>query len=139
MVWKWKNTEQNHWGIFDLENIQTRSHCIFCISESWSWVFSASDYIRKPSKNLAYIRIKFDLGLAIFKVKGGCGNFFTISFILSAWNYMGILSQTFMTNETNFLHCTLRCLWWWSIYRPAVRSGTLPEISSDFMYKFCIL
>ena len=67
--------------------------------------------------------IKFVLELTIFKVKGVCGNLLTIFFIFSTWNYIQIPFQTFMTNETNFLHCTLRCLRGWSIYRPAVRSG----------------
>ena len=82
--------------------------------------------------------MKFDLELAIFNVKGVCENF-TIFFIFSARNYIEISPQTFMTNERDFLHCTLHCLRGWSIYRPAVRSGTLPQIFSDFMYKFCIL
>ena len=78
--------------------------------------------------------------MAIFKVKGVCRNFLTIYFIFRAWNYIEIPSQTFMTNETNFLHCTLRCsAGLVAIYRPAVRSGNLPEISTDFMYKFCTL
>ena len=48
------------------------------------------------------LEIKFDLELAIFKVKGVCKNFLTIFFISSTWNYIEIPSQTFMTNKTNF-------------------------------------
>ena len=65
--------------------------------------------------------------------------FYYFFFIFSAWNYIEVPSQIFMTNETKFLHCALHCLRGLSIYRPAVRSGTLPQISSDFMYEFCIL
>ena len=103
------------------------------------YVFSASSYIRKPSKNLAYIRNKIWPWIDDFQGRRCLrGFFFTIFFIFSAWNYIEIPSQTFMTNETSFLHCTLRCLRGWSIYRPAVRSGTLTEISRDFRFKFCI-
>ena len=35
-------------------------------------------------KTWLVLEIKFDLELAIFKVKGVCGNFFTIFFIFSA-------------------------------------------------------
>ena len=97
------------------------------------WCFEYVKNCFKIPRNIS------NLKLTIFKVKGVCGNFLTIFFIFSARNYIEIPSQTFMTYETNFLHCTLRCLRGWSIYWPAVRSGTLPEISSDFMYKFCIL
>ena len=66
-------------------------------------------------KTWLILEIKFDLETVIFKVKGVCGNFFTIFFIFSAWNYIEVPFQTFMTNETNFLHWTLRCLRGWSI------------------------
>ena len=105
-----------------------------------------------------------DHEIEILKVKDVCGNFLTIFFIFSALNYIEIPSQAFMTNENNFLLCTLRMKLHrntlsnlhdkWDkfftlhftlpvglvdIYPPAVRSRNLPEISSDFMYKFCIL
>ena len=125
--------------IFDLEiEVQGQG----CLREFFLLLLTYSVH-QTTYKNLLktwfILEIKFDFELAIFKVKGVCGNFLTIFFIFSAWNYIWITSQTFMTNKTNFLHCTLRCLQGWSIYRPAVRSGTLPEIFSDFMYKFCIL
>ena len=174
-------------NIYDISGNAAVACCVCGRNEIWPlntffYIFSASNHVRKPSQNSAYTRneiwpwnrdfkgqgclreffyyfftysvhqttyknllktwlilkIKFDLELAIFKVKGVCGNFLTIFFIFSAWNYIEIPSQTSMTNETNFLHCTLRCLRGWSIYRPAVRSGIVPEICSDFMYKFCI-
>ena len=158
VIW-WTEYKKNHWGILDLENLQSRSHFIFCISESWRWlssvidalkmgktvkkkpqsifdleieifkvmgvcgnfftnfyIFSASNYIRKPSKNLAYIRNKIWPWISDFLGQGCLREFFTIFFIFSAWNYIEIPSQTFMANETNFLHCTLRCLRGWSIY-----------------------
>ena len=43
-----KNTDKNHWGILDLENLKLRSHFIFC----------ASNCVRKPSQNSAYTRNK---------------------------------------------------------------------------------
>ena len=103
-----QNTEKNHWGILDLKTLQSRSHFIFRINESWRWLSSVIDALKMGKTVKKNPQSIFDLELAIFKVKGLCGNFLTIFFILSAWNCIEIPSQTFMTNETTFLHCTLR-------------------------------
>ena len=132
IIW-WTEYEKNHWGILDLETLQSRSNFIFCIIESWRWSSNVIDELKMGKTVKKNPQNIFEIELVIFKVKDVCGNFFTIFFILSAWNYIEMSSQTFMTNRTNFLHCTLRCLRGWSIYRPAVRSGTLPEIFSDIM------
>ena len=71
-----KNRNRNHWGILDLENLQSRSHFIFCINVCWIWIFSASNYIRKPSKNLAYIRNKIWLWIGDFQGQGCLWEFF---------------------------------------------------------------
>jgi len=60
--------------------------------------------------------------MAIFKIKDATRIFFTIFPIFSALNYVGKYSQTF---APNFLHWTLPCRGDWSIYRSAVRLGTL--------------
>ena len=72
-------------------------------------------------KTWLILEIKFDLELAIFKVKGlrkFSYYFFHIQRVKLHRN-TEIPSQTFMKNETNFLHCTLRCLRGWSLYRPS--------------------
>ena len=59
-------------------------------------------------KTRLILEMESDLKIEIFKVKGVCGNFFTILFIFSAWNYIEIPSQTLMTNEPFFtFHFTL--------------------------------
>ena len=70
------------------------------------YVFSGSNYIRKPSKNLAYIRNEIWPWIVDFQGEGCLREPFHYFPIFSAWNYIEIPSQTFMTNETNFLHCT---------------------------------
>ena len=42
-----KNIEKNHWGILNLGNLQSRSHFIFCTSESWRRLFSVIDALKK--------------------------------------------------------------------------------------------
>ena len=83
-----KNTGKNHWGVLDLENLQSRSHFIFCIRERWRWLYSVIDgpkLGKTVKKNPQRI---FDLEIEIFKVKGVCVNFFTISYVFSASNYI---------------------------------------------------
>ena len=86
-------------------------------------------------KTWLILEIKFDLELAIFKVKGVFGNFFHIRRVKLHRNTL--LNLHDKRGKFFTLHFTSPA--GLSIYRPAVRSGTLPEISSDFMYKFCIL
>ena len=58
MDWIRKKCWKNHWGILDFENLQSRSHFIFCISESWIWLSSVIDALKmgkqwkKTSKHL---------------------------------------------------------------------------------------
>ena len=134
-----KNTEKNHWRILDLENLQSRSHFIFRISKSWSWVFSASNYI--PSKNLAYIRNKIWPWIGDFPGQGWLREFFYYFFhIQHMKQHRNTLSNLHdKWHKFCTLHFTLPAGLGWSIYRSTVRSRTLPEISSHFMYKFCIL
>ena len=46
MDWIRKKYWKNHWGILDLENLQSRSHFMFCISESWRWLSSIIDALK---------------------------------------------------------------------------------------------
>ena len=61
VIWRTENekdTEKNDCGILDLENLQSRSHFMFCMSESWRWLSSAIDALKwekqweKSSKHL---------------------------------------------------------------------------------------
>ena len=94
-----KNTEKNHWGILDVENLQSRSNIILDISESWRWLCSVIDALKLGKSVKKNPQSIFDLEFEIFQVKGVCGNFFTIFFIFSSWNYIEIPSQTFMTKQ----------------------------------------
>ena len=82
MDWIRKNTEKNHWGIIDLENLQSRSHLIF----AWAKVeygFPASFSAHQTTyenllKTRLILEMKFDLGIEIFKIKDFCRNFLHI-------------------------------------------------------------
>ena len=52
------------------------------------YVFSASNYVRKPSQNSDIREMKFNIEIEIFKVKGVCGNFFTFFYVFRASNYI---------------------------------------------------
>ena len=83
-----KNFEKNHWGILDLENLQSGSLFIFWINESWRWLSSVIHALKIEKIVKKNPRSIFDLELVIFKVNGVCGDFYTIFYIFSAWNYI---------------------------------------------------
>ena len=97
-----KTVKKNPQSIFDLEIYILKVKGVCGNFSTTFYVFSASNYIRKPSKNLAYIRNKICPWIGDFEGQGCMREFFNYFFIFSAWNYIEILSQTFMTNETNF-------------------------------------
>ena len=96
------------------------------------YVSSASNYVRKPSQNSAYSRNEIWPWNRDFQGQGCLLEFFTIFFIFSTWNYIEIPSQILMTNETNFLHCTLRCLQGSSIYRPIELKFVTSRVTNFF-------
>ena len=83
-----KNTEKNLWGILDLENLQSRSNFIFCISESWRRLCSVIDALKMAKTVKQNPHTIFDFEIEIFNIKAVCSNSFTIFYVFSASNYI---------------------------------------------------
>ena len=132
-----KNTEKTTEVSLTLK-IYSQGHIKFLHKRKLDMPFQRHWCVKLMYENLLKTRLilemKFDLELAIFKVKGVCENVFTIFFIFNAWNYIEIPSQTFMRNETNFLYCTLRCLRGCSIYRPADNDPRTWELAAPTIH-----
>ena len=69
-----KNTENNHWGILDLENLQSRSHFIFCISESCRWLSSVIDLIKMEKTVKKILKASLTLKMSISRWNFGFQN-----------------------------------------------------------------
>ena len=72
----WTENEKNTkkiTGILDLENLHSRLHFIFCISESWRWLFSVIDALKmgKIIKKIlkASLTLKMSISRCIYSLQ----------------------------------------------------------------------
>ena len=56
VIW-WTEYEKNHSGILDFENLQSRSHLIFGITESWRWLSSVRIFLDIPGDAAVACRV----------------------------------------------------------------------------------
>ena len=63
--WIRKKYWNNHWDILDLDNLQSRSYFIFCISESWGWLSSVIDALKMGKTVKKMLKASLTLKMSI--------------------------------------------------------------------------